>query len=227
MDLRKIPITLALVTLALAASAPQALAATPETDFESFPAKATNTGGEAELVASFSSIKIPIKCSSSSSLSEVTSKTTGNAAYLFHECTNSSKEKCTSAGQQTGTIQIDLSGTHLVYLDENHTKPGMLLTPSEHGFVWWIDCPGLKIELQGAGLLGEITAPKCGETSKTLTTAFQTVSGLQKYTQVEETGSIFSMSTIIGGTNTGPATAAWTSSVTFTQPFTLTCPEQK
>jgi hypothetical protein len=227
MDPRKTPIVLALVALAIAATAPQALAATPEVDWESLPAEATNTSGEAELVASLFSIKIPIKCSSTSSFSEATSTTTGSALYLLHGCTNSAKEKCTSLGEQTGTILIETPVTHLVYLDESHTKPGMLLTPSEHGFVWSINCPGMKLELQGAGLLGEITAPKCGETSEALTTMFSTVSGQQKYTQVEETGSAFSMTTFIGGGNTGPATASWTTTATFSQPFTLTCPEQE
>ncbi|MDX6635335.1 MAG: hypothetical protein QOF06_1538 [Solirubrobacterales bacterium] len=216
----------AIAIVAFVALTSQALAATPEGDPAGgkFPVAATATSG----VSTMTTPSRALSCSSGSGSGAATSKTTGEGNYLLKGCT-SLGTNCTTPGQASGMVTITISTAHLVYLDENHTKPGVLGTPPASGVFSTFSCGfGLvHVEVKGNGLLGEITAPKCGETSKMATVVMQgSEGGGQKYQQVEETGTKYDTVAYINGT---PETVGtdWTVTGTSVEAVTLTCPEQK
>jgi hypothetical protein len=221
---------LPLVILATTGLTPRAIAATPEIDLVSgeFPVSAVGhlVGG------SFSTAEgLTIGCSTSAGTGKATSKTTGEGSYGFTGCKDSIfGSSCTSPGRPAGNILLQGLTMHLVYLDHNHTRPGVLTTPPAGGVFAKFTCVGgfYTIEVKGDGVLSEITAPKCGATSQVATSVARTLShGVQEYRQVEETGTVYDMTATV---NAGaPQTAGLSASVTATaeRAGTLTCPEQK
>jgi hypothetical protein len=115
---------------------------------------------------------------------------------------------------------------HLVYLDHNK-KPGVLATPPASGVFAKLTCFGglVTIEVKGNGVLGEITSPKCGGTSKTGTVVTEATShGTQKYRQVEGTGTFYDMSVSLNGGSFETAATTWLVNGTSIESSTLTCP---
>lgn len=209
------------VAFVAAMSASGALAATPE-GHPLASATATSAGSVFSTANGTS-----ITCNSGAGSGNATSSTTGEGKYMLHGCKGPLGLNCTSAGQPVGTILLEPVTLHLVYLDENHTIPGVLATPPASGVFAKFSCFGLSLEVKGNGVLGRITAPKCGEKSTTGTVVTETTApGTQKYLQVEETGTIYDMTVKIGAS---PETAAtsWTVTGNSSGPVTLTCPEQK
>jgi hypothetical protein len=217
---------LALLTvLAVMAAVPQAIAATPEVDPEAeFPVSALANFFGAQI----STAGGTVGCSGGfSGSSQLTNNTTKEATYSFGGC-KFIGVNCTSEGQSAGTIKFGPVLMHYVYLDEKHTKPGVLATPPASGLFAKFTCAGVPFEIKGNGLLAEVTAPACGQSSKTESFVAQAASpGTQKYLQVEETGAVYDMTaTVAGG---APETASLTVGISETgqSTRTLTCPEQK
>jgi hypothetical protein len=228
MDIKNTLISTAFIALGLAITAPSALAATPEGDYEKLPATATFSSGKSTLsLADGTTISCESGTGNGSSLAG--SKTTAEAAYTLHGCHEEAtifKFKCTSAGQPAGTIQLGTVVTHAVYLDEAHTRPGVLATSP---FVKFTCAGGFStVEVKGNGVLGEVTSPKCGATSKTGTGKTETKShGVQAVQQVEETGTVYNLEASLGGGAFQSAGTTWSVTGTANQNVTFTCPEQK
>ncbi|HKO39432.1 MAG TPA: hypothetical protein VJU14_13795 [Solirubrobacterales bacterium] len=216
---------LGIVALVLPVS--QANAATPEVDLVSgsFPVSGIAMLGYGTLTTTSGAT---IQCTSGAGTGVATSKTTGEGSYTLSGCKASNILPCTTAGYSTGTIKLETLTLHLVYLDENHTKPGVLVTPPASGVFAEFTCTGIKVKITGNGILGELTAPQCGQTTNTASVWTQQVSqGVQKYQQVEETGTTYDLSATIG--SEPPVTAAINSIIQTKaeREGTLTCPEQK
>jgi hypothetical protein len=231
MTIKKYVAALAITALSVAAAASQAIAATPEVDPAGgkFPISATASSGASSFSVEGSSLKV--SCTAGTGSGQITSKTTGEGSYLLSGCgENLFGSKCTSAGQASGSIKLETSVSHLVYLDENHTKPGVLATPPASGVFAKFTCGGglVSIEVKGNGVLGAITSPACGSTSKSSTVVAETVStGVQKYRQIEETGTFYDMTVSQNGGAFQTAGTTWTVTGTAAENMTLTCPEQK
>lgn len=229
MNSKRVLISLWLAALALTVAASVAQGATPEGDYNP-PGTATFTSGESRLSLADGTT---ISCESGSGSGEATSKTTGTASYILHGCHENAtifKFKCTSEGQPSGTIKLATVVTHAVYLDEAHTKPGALATPPAGGVFAKFTCAGgfSSVEVKGNGILGEVTSPKCGESSKTGGGKTVTKShGVQAVQQVEETGTVYNLEASVGGKAFQSAGTDWTVTGNANQSVTFTCPEQK
>lgn len=215
-----------LIVLAFAVSASQATAATPEGDPEGgvFPVAATASSG-ASVMSTASGLTV--SCTSGTGTGTATSKTTGEGSYVLHGCKeNVFGVQCTSPGQPNGTIKLATATAHLVYLDEKHIKPGVLATPPASGVFATFFCTGLiHVEVKGTGIMGEIAFPACGQTSNTATVITQmTEHGIQKYRQIEETGTIYNLTASINGGAFQSVGTTWTVTGTSEKQGTLTCP---
>jgi hypothetical protein len=223
---RTILIATAVCALVVAGLASSAMAATPEGDPASgkFPVPGTGTSGTILMsVASGTTIS----CTSGTGSGQATSKTTGEGSGLMHGC-SAGLVSCTSAGQPAGTIKLESTISHLVYLDENHTVPGVLTTPPASGVFTKFSCGGIPVEVKGTGLLTRIVSPECGKSSATATVAAETTApGTQRYLQIEETGSVYDLTANVAGGPFQTAAIATTATGTAAQSVTLTCPEQK
>ena len=225
MSIKKKVASMVLVALAVAVMAPQAMAVTPEVHpvEGGFPLKAAGLGSGASLTTASTTIS----CTSGTGEGQATNETTAEGSAVLHGCTGPLGAACTTAGQPAGTIVIATSIAHLVYLDEAHTKVGSLTTPPASGVFAKFTCLGIVVEVKGNGLLSEITAPKCGEKSKTGTTvATSTSPGVQKYTQIEETGTVYKLESKTGGGEFVAASLDGTVTGTPEREFFLTCPGQ-
>lgn len=226
MNLKNALLALAVAAVAAGALVPQALAATPEIDPESgkFPVPGTATSGASVLSLASG---VTVSCTSGTGSGQATSKTTGEGSYILHGCKESTfNSACTTAGQPAGTIKLETLTLHLVYLDHNK-KPGVLATPPASGVFAKLTCFGglVTVEVKGNGVLGEITSPKCGETSKTGTVVTEaSAHGTQKYRQVEGTGTQYDMSVSLNGGSFQTAATSWVVNGTSLEKGTLTCP---
>jgi hypothetical protein len=218
----------AMTAVAFAALAPQAAAATPEIDpvTGGFPIAALASTGAGQLTTAAGSA---VTCTTGGGSGQVTSSTTGEGSYTLQGCQLTGLgAACTSPGQTSGTIKLETMVMHLVYLDEKHTKPGVLATPPASGVFAKFTCALFyNVEIKGNGVLGEITTPKCGEAASKSTALLQTVAaGTQKYTQVEETGTVYDLTATINGG--APETAGLSVGITgiAQREARLTCPDQ-
>lgn len=235
MTVRKIITAALFIALTAVVPVPQSKAASPEYDpFNgTFPSPATALNGAAEgPIVSTASVISPYTCKSGGTGSgQATTKTTAEGTYIFHGCKDSELLlPCNSTGQPSGTIKLESANIHLVYLDENHTKPGVLITPPATGVFAKFSClfGGWNVEVKGNGLLGQIFLPECGQSSEPARLVFETSApGKQKYRQVEETGTQYSLSVANNGGTPETAGVTWVVSITLSGKGTLTCPEQK
>jgi len=212
--------------LAIAIAATSASAVTPEVD---------GGGTEATGLAGASTMAMTgeptVTCESSDAKGTRISSTTSEGILLMTGCHTTVfgfTVNCTSEGRVKGEILIQASVQHLVYLDENHTKVGALATPPASGVFTKFVCAGISsIEVKGNGVLGEVTAPKCGEASKGATVVATATGSTQTYRQVEETGTFYELKAATNGGEFKPAGTTWTVKGESTVAGTLTCPEQK
>jgi hypothetical protein len=108
---------------------------------------------------------------------------------------------------------------HNVFLEPEKGRPGFLITAKEGRFAAFA-CNGIAMELSGNGLIAEMSAPKCGGASKTLTQVYQASSpGIQKWMQVETAGTKYDLSWTLGGT----AAFQVTPTLTLAEQATVTC----
>ncbi len=222
MRIRQARMAFAMIVSVIALTAPEAMAVTPE----AHPLTSATAASGTSLFTTASGLTIT--CTSGSGSGKATTATTGVGSYLLHGCKNNLGLTCTSTGQPAGTITLETVTLHLVYLDENHTVPGVLATPPASGVFAKFACFGVAVEVKGNGVLGRITSPKCGEKSTSGTVTTETAAhGTQKYLQVEETGTQYDMTVKIGAGAFETAATSWTVSGASPVPVTLTCPEQK
>jgi hypothetical protein len=117
------------------------------------------------------------------------SSTTGKVTLTFSGVSGEFlgiKGNCNTAGDATGTITT--SGTfHLI--TTNTGKPGILLTPATSTVL----CVGFsRTEFTGNGIIGTITSPACGASSKELKLSFEAEGSTQKH--IEYTGVKYDLS---------------------------------
>jgi hypothetical protein len=214
-----------LALFALAIPVASATAATPEVD-----GAETATGSSAA-----SSMAMPgeptITCEGGDGQGKRISSTTSEGSLMMTGCHTTVfgfTINCTSEEKPKGQILIQSSVQHLVYLDENHTKIGALATPPASGVFTKFTCAGITtIEVKGNGVLGEVTAPKCGQTSKEGTVVARATGSTQEYRQIEETGTFYELKAATSGKEFQSVGTNWTINGASTIAGTLTCPEQK
>jgi hypothetical protein len=138
----------------------------------------TGSGG-AGFLAAANEPKISCTATKSASGSfDSGSTTTGTTNLIFSGCTAEFlgiKGNCSTSGDATGIITS--SGTfHLI--TTSTSKPGILVTPVTTTII----CIGFsRVEVTGKGVIGTITSPKCTETSKSMTLAFEAEGSTQKH----------------------------------------------
>jgi hypothetical protein len=217
---------LSLALLAFAVPVTSATAATPEVD-----------GVEGAAVASSpaSSMTMPgepvITCEGGDGEGKRISSTTSEGTLLMTGCHTTVfglTVNCTSEGKFKGQIFIQISVQHLVYLDESHTKIGALATPPASGVFTKFTCGSINtIEVKGNGVLGEVTAPKCGQSSREGTVVARATGSTQEYRQIEETGTFYELKAATSGKEFQSVGTNWTILGKTETLGTLTCPEQK
>jgi hypothetical protein len=164
----------------------------------------TVAGGVTEVESSSGAI---ITCTSVSGTSkfDASSTTTGTISLTLHGCKNKPGFHCQTAGDPTGTITAPNLPFHLVHLEPNKTKPGILLTPNAtSGNFAAFECAGIPHTLAGNGVLGELTSPACNAESTAAMFDFA-AGAVQQWTQVTTTGTPYGLTLKVGGAAANPA----------------------
>jgi hypothetical protein len=224
MNLGRYLAAVAIALMMVGISVPSAAASTPEVD--------GLTGAFATAHASASTMIVSgeptISCTTSQGEGEAISTTTATGTLLMSGCGGTFlgiKVNCTSEGRSPGTIAIASSVSHLVYLDENHTKVGVLATPPAGGVFTKFTCGGFTtIEVKGNGVMGEVTSPKCGQTANTATVVASAEGSTQRYRQIEGTGTFYELKAATKNGEFKPAGTNWTVTGSTAVEGTLTCP---
>jgi hypothetical protein len=176
-----------------------------------------------------------VTCTGSSGSGKYTTKTTGEIELTFTGCKESQfGSSCTSAGQATGTITTTNMTFHNIMIDSTAQRPatektkagtaGILITSNAGHFATFNCALFFKIEVTGSGVIGDISAPECGGTSKTSTLKFEsTAEGTQKYMQITTEGTKFDLTSTQGGT-ARTASQDGEGTVTYNENMTMTCP---
>jgi hypothetical protein len=216
-----------LAALAFAVLPGTALAGEPRIDPASgkFPLAFSMAGGHAEFRATG---EPAITCTSSSGSGQYTTATTFTIHIVWHSCSTSFfgfPVACNSAGQPSGTTTVHIAVSHNVYLTDAKTNPGVLMTPPTGGVYTTITCGGFaSIEVKGNGIIGEMSAPKCGATSKTATVSFAATGASQTFKRVTATGTEYSLTaTTESNGSTTTAADVGEGTITFAENATLTC----
>ena len=102
--------------------------------------------------------------------------------------------KCRTTGSPLDNTIKSSGVTHLITVESG--KPGVLLTP----VVTTIVCAGITNTITGGNLIGTITKPKCGESSKEVTTVFEATGAAQKHTSY--TGTTYNLTSKTGESGT-------------------------
>jgi hypothetical protein len=188
----------------------------------------TSAGGTAKLVT-VSGTTVTCTSNSGTGKYDTNSQTTGKIELTFKGCT-SSFFNCTSAGQATGVITTTPELVfHNIMIESTGQlaggTPGILITPNAGHFATF-SCGGefLKVVVTGNGIVGDISAPKCGGSSTTATLNFEQTSGVQKYQQEETAGTKYHLNSSLNGGAAGEAGQEGTGTVTYSQSATITCP---
>lgn len=160
--------TLAAFAAALAfAALPALAAANPEMDYPG-DGHFTVSSGEGEEYHGPTVLSTTdgttVTCAEVTGTGQFTSKTTGNIQFTFHGCHSPDffNVKCTSSGQESGTIVTDALTFHLRTITGDET-PAVLITPNnpgeDHvGHFASFNCSFLaSVTVTGTGVIGEIT----------------------------------------------------------------------
>ena len=161
--------------------------------------KVTVNGGEVKLRTA---VGFPVVCTSITGSGSYVTNTWGSMTLTLHGCT-AGITKCTSKGEPTGTITTSSLPFDNILLEANPQTPGLMFTPTTvdnapgagEGFFVEFTCGiSTTTTVRGNGLVGDITGPKCGESSKTLTVEFASAAaGIQKWMQVTTTGTKYDL----------------------------------
>lgn len=182
-----------------------------------FPLQFTVAGG----VTRWTTASTIFECTSVTGTGRYETATTGNLELTLHGCAAPFSFYCTSLGQPKGTITTSEVEFHNVFLEPEKGKPGFLITAKE-GRLASFSCNGWSMEFSGNGLIAEMTGPKCGEASKTLTQRYQGSApgtGIQQWRQVETAGTEYDLSWTLGGTMAFESTPT----ITLAEQATVTC----
>jgi hypothetical protein len=176
-----IPVVVAILAIV---ALPATAAADPVVDSpEGFPLELTTEYPDEGRLATASGVEL--KCESVLATGVAENGSTGTLQLTYQGCRESSLgSKCTSAGQESGTI---LTTELLVHLKTvNGGSPAVLATSNE-GHISTFTCAfGLiHVEVRGTGTIGEITAPGYNEPSSTTTLQFVQSEGVPKYSTVD------------------------------------------
>ena len=195
---------------------------------EKSPLTFTSSGAKASLVTAGGNFS----CTASSGTGKYTSQTTGNITITFTGCATTFfgfPITCTSSGQSSGTIKTTENLVFHNIMIESTAQvaggtPGILVTPNSGHFATFV-CAGNTVVVGGTGVIGDISSPKCGETSTTSTLKFEASGvGVQKYTQEETTGTKYDQTSSKNGGAPETASQEAEGKVTFNQAATITCP---
>jgi hypothetical protein len=166
-------------------------------------------------------------------------RTEGTLSLIFTGCKeNVFNSSCTTFGAAAGEIR--LTGLRFDNVMVENTSqaaggtPGINITPPEKATVYtkFTCLGGINFEVTGNGLIGDITTPECGGSSKTATIDWQSKeAGVQRYMQ-EETGAgtnktvydLTSHETIFGGTTSRTAAMDASAIITFANTRKINCP---
>jgi hypothetical protein len=141
----------------------------------------TGKGSASSLVVT-DEPKISCTSTSASGGFNAGSTTTGTVNLTYTGCTAEFlgiKGKCSSSGHTVESETITSSGTfHLITTLLATAKPAIMVTPVTTTII----CLGFsRIELTGNGLIGTITSPTCGSSSKTIGVSFEAEGPFQKH----------------------------------------------
>jgi hypothetical protein len=190
---KKMSLLAALAALALAAIPANASAGTPEVHCGGTACGAfTVTGGLTEWsIAGFPTTF----CTSITGTGNYTSKTGGTITLASHGCRdNAVTDACTTAAQPTGTVVLGPYEFENIYLTDDKTKPGILITNVNASYV----CFTTIVTLKGS-LIGELEGGCPGSAQTDLKLSFErTVEGSQRYMQSTGTGTLFDLQNSFG-----------------------------
>ena len=149
--------------------------------------------GTPTLTGNFGSVV----CKGSSGKATFENSTTGTFEQTFTGCTLGTS-KCTTEGQAEEVITTTELPFHLLTVEDTTTHafgPGILVTPNPTtGVFAHFVCGFLKFTVEGNGLVGTITNPKCSETSDQATIEFSSSStGVQTHKTVVGTTTEYSL----------------------------------
>jgi hypothetical protein len=157
------------------------------------------------------------------------SRTDGTISLSFTGCKESVfSTNCNSPGAGAGVITVPNLKFDNRLIDP--TTPGILMTPASGTVFSTFTCFGgsVHVEVTGNGVIGDITTPKCGESSKEATIDFETngTPGVQKYMQVTTEGTKFDLDakeTVFGSTTTRTAAMFSRALIKFTNARQIIC----
>lgn len=113
------------------------------------------------------------------------------------------KAECHTTGDPEGVVHF-LAAFHIITVNN---RPGVLLTPTATTLI----CPGFSNRKIGGDLIGTITSPACGGSSKTFTVVFKASGSTQEHTSY--TGSNYDLTAQTGSGS--KVTTGLTSTTTF------------
>ena len=193
----------------------------------------TGHGGTSELTTTAGN---RVHCTGVTLAGSYDTTTTGTLTLKFSTCVGPFNVHCQSAGAATGEIVTTTLPFHNVILDTTKVEekdvhdPGVLITPGANEHFATFVCFGITTVVKGNGILGEITAPKCGESSTSATLSFARatsggtpVAGHQKWTQVTTSGTTYGLNASVGGGAASPASMEGSGTVTFGNEVTMDC----
>jgi hypothetical protein len=198
---------LALVAVSVAMCAVPALASAQEIHLE--PAENFTIAGSGGELRGEGEPTITCTATGGSGSASAGSTTTGTFTIHLTGCHTSVfgfTASCNSSGAASGTVHI--SGTwHIITISSG--VPGTLWTINSITFI----CAGISNISVSGNMIGTVTSPKCGESSKVLTESFTATGTVQNH--LSYTGTKYDLLSKTGsGEN---RTAAWVGSVTNTQ----------
>jgi hypothetical protein len=223
---RKTIMLLALAVVSAAMFALPAVASAGEWKMDCPGGKATceftTSGGHAELRA----VEEPtITCTANTGSGSATNEgTTGTLAITFTGCKALGFFSCNTSGAASGTINLASSVSHNIYLEDNKTKLGLLLTPATTTII----CSGISSLNVSGSVIGELTQG-CNVESQEFNVAFAAAAGnekTQRWEQITKTGSNFDLTATTdktGGNNELAAQVA-SGTIKFTGKAKTTCP---
>jgi hypothetical protein len=221
---------LALAAVSAALFALPAVASAAEWDIDSETGALptfTSKGGAAKLTSSGFGAFLPVECTANTGSGKYTTQTTSSVTLTFTGCTQAGNT-CTTSGQASGTIKTTELVSHNIMIESTQQvaggTPGLLITPNNGHFATFV-CGSTTFVVGGTGIIGDISAPKCGGAFQTTATVVfaTTSSGNQQYKQVETAGTSYDLSTTLGSSTFTSGEDA-TGTVTFSQGTKMTCP---
>jgi hypothetical protein len=177
-----------MILLALAVAALFALPSAASAEEIHFTNVTTFTGaGGAGSLSATNEPKVSCTATSASGQFNTGSSTTGTVTLDFTGCTAEFlgiKGNCNTSGAASGTISA--KGTfHLITFvnSKSEKKPAILVTPETTTLI----CAGFsRVDVTGNGIIGTITSPACGASSKTMEVKFEATGSTQNH--IEYTG---------------------------------------